>query len=205
MGQSEVPSELDQLSIRLLEVLEQSGGTATSSELKNIIGHDSTRRINYRKSEYLEPAGWIETTQPEPVEPGNFPPQEWSITEQGVEFLESREEYPDEYRDIGERVELLEDQLDGLQEQLTDVRESRERIEDIQSQLTELAAGLNEIEDVVNSLKNDALFQSEDRRRINAALIAGSIAMDVFEDEYGEETVSEWFDQKDAELTQIPE
>ena len=113
MGDSD---NLDQLAIDILGVLEASDGEATTSDLKEMLGEDHTSRINHRKTEYLEPAGYVEIEQPL-GEPGPAPPAEWTLTEDGRERLNSEDNIDHEF-DIKGELEAIKSQLDRLEARL---------------------------------------------------------------------------------------
>ena len=114
MLDSEESIELDRMTMKALRLLDEHGGVATTSELKNVMGLDDTDDLNYRKREYLEPAGLIETHQPKPDSPGKFPPAEWRLTEKGSGVVDELQSEETDRRDIAERVELFFEQLNPL-------------------------------------------------------------------------------------------
>ena len=80
--------DLDTMSVRIIKALDDHGGSATTSELRNILGHEHTSHLHHRKVEYLEPHHLIDIHQPQDDSPGPSPPQEWSLTDNGLEILE---------------------------------------------------------------------------------------------------------------------
>jgi len=195
MVDSPVESELDRMAIQILQILDQHGGTAKSKEIRSVIGHEDTRLINYRKDEYLEPMGLIETVETEPMEPGEIPSLEWSLTEKGLELLDNINENETDQRDIAERIGLLEEQLEGIQEQLIEIQEPRNHTDSDSVDpegFAELAQDVSDLQRQVNQLQNGAFLSETLRNELNAAILISGVVKDTFIEERGEE----WFNQR---------
>jgi len=196
--------KLDPLCMEMLVAVDQHDGVASTREIRDFIGVDNTTRTNYRIREYLEPMGLVRVMEPE----FDVPPNELHLTDDGKEFLESVDESEQEiHRDIGERLGMVEEQLDGLQEQIMQVRESgvsqdsdteksavgSDEIENLQKQISKIAAEVRDI-------KQSPLFDETIQKELDAGLIASGVAKKILIDEFGEDRYLEIWDQKEAEL-----
>jgi len=102
---------------------------------------------------------------------------------------------------------MVEEQLDGLQEQIMQVRESgvsqdsdteksavgSDEIENLQKQISKIAAEVRDI-------KQSPLFDETIQKELDAGLIASGVAKKILIDEFGEDRYLEIWDQKEAEL-----
>lgn len=188
-GLDDIEWDLDILCQNILHALEQHDGEATTSEIRDFIGVESRSRLNYRINEYLVPQGLVSTHQPEP-EPGDIPPKELILTEDGEAALAALAEQADVNQDIAERVDQLETQMATLQEQMQDLHQrvdegaassgststasttsevSQSDVDDLQEQIANLAM---ELED----LKDDPLFDEDIRANIDQ-IRAGTLAL----------------------------
>lgn len=170
--------QLDALCRDILYALEEHGGMADSSEIRQFIGLDSRTKLNYRITEYLSPNEFVETHQP-PAKPGNIPPRELTLTEKGEQALDALTDAPVD-REIADRVDTLENSLKNLQSQLADLQETTpaettgggvdaEALDDLQQQVANIAMELE-------NLKNDKIFDPQLRNEIDASRI-GVLAM----------------------------
>jgi DNA-binding PadR family transcriptional regulator len=192
------------MSLKILEALNEHGGVATSTELKNVLGHDSTRLVNYRKDKYLKPAGLIDTRQPEEDDSGGIPTLEWSLTEKGLETLEELDESSEEYRDLGDRVGLLEDQVGGMLETLEEIQEEGIHTgSDTGSdeQVMELIEAVERVESRLDEIESNPIFDEEMQTQLNAIMIFAGISKDTFIEERGGDYLDERWPEKEEEIT----
>jgi DNA-binding PadR family transcriptional regulator len=214
MIRPETVEKVDSMSIKILEVLDSHGGTATTTEIKNALGHDSNDYVNYRKRAHLEPTGLIDTFQPESTTERNIPTLEWSLTEKGLEFLEEYAEDSGAHRDLGERVELIEDQLDGMQETLVEIQEDGgqsdsetdekilsliQTVEDLEGEIGGLHEQVNGLDTRVKEIESSPLFDEDIQEKLDVAIIMAAVSKHYFIEEYGREEVRDLFVEKDEE------
>jgi len=199
--------KLDPLCMEMLVAVDQHDGVASTREIRDFIGVDNTTRTNYRIREYLEPMGLVRVMEPE-FDELPVPPNELHLTDDGKEFLESVDESEQEiHRDIGERLGMVEEQLDGLQEQIMQVQESgvsqdsdteksgvdSGELEDLQKQISKIAAEVRDI-------KQSPLFDETIQEQLDVGLLASAVAKEILIDEFGEDRYREIWGQKKAEL-----
>jgi DNA-binding HxlR family transcriptional regulator len=200
MADPTIRENLDSMSVKILEVLENHGGTATTTEIKNSLGHETNNFVNYRKRAHLEPAGLIDTFQPESESPGNIPALEWSLTEKGLEFLEELDEDSRSPRDLGERVELIEDQISAIQESLAELDEGEKHngTDDTESeQIMELIEAVERVESRLDGIESNPIFDEDMQFQMDSIMgFAGVVKEDYLEemeqDELSEQIKSRW-------------
>ncbi|WP_436936488.1 hypothetical protein [Halovenus marina] len=202
--------ELDTMSVKILQVLDEHDGVATSTEIKNVLGHDSTRLINYRKYEYLEPAGLIDTSQTEGERSGGRPTQEWSLTEKGLELVDEIDEETGEPRGLADRVERVEDRLGALQETLSELEEQgvnsdseageNDQILSLIESVNNLQQRVGEVESRVESIESYPVFDEEMQGTLDAAITMSAVSKQLLAEEHGEERVADLFAEKEEDL-----
>jgi DNA-binding HxlR family transcriptional regulator len=208
MVQIEIRDDLDRMSIRILEVLEDHGGTATTSEIKNVLGHEDTDLLNYRRRKYLAPAGLIDVYQPPSESPGPVPAQEWSLTEKGLDLLEDLEGSSEDYRDIGERVELVEDQLDAIQDTLAEIDSGANHTEsdtDNPEQIMELIEAVERVESRLEEIESNPIFSKKMAIQLNSIMGFAGIVKDDYLDEMGSEELSDQIEARMEKIETFPE
>jgi hypothetical protein len=150
---------LDWISRGILVALNDTGGTATTSEIKTQTGVTEGTKVPYRLKNKLAPAGLVELTRPGMDENGRTLPLEATLTNPGTELadqLEDEEDVADtpdvtDYADkLDARVTRIESQLDQL---TTETDESGDEDTDLHAQITDL------------DRKLEALYQSMARFR----------------------------------------
>lgn len=114
---------LDSLTKDILLRLMQDG-SATTSDLREAVGVESTKRVKYRVRTKLQPNGLVRVEKRGKDEYGRDLPHRIHLTEKGEAFCES---YEDELRssdglDVEERVDRLERQFDRLREEVIRLR-----------------------------------------------------------------------------------
>lgn len=198
--------ELDRMSLKILESLNEHGGVATSTELKNVLGHDSTRLVNYRKDKYLEPAGLIDVHQPEEDSSGGIPTLEWSLTEKGLEVLEDLDESSKEYRDLGERVGLLEDQVDAVRETLEEIQNGDIHTEFDTGESEQIMRLIERVEDLearLDEIESNTIFDEEFQAQLNAIMTFAGIWKDEIIKEKGADFIDDRWGEKKDEIIEI--
>lgn len=194
MSESETGlEEIDTLGVDILRALDDHGGEATSAELRNYLGLDSTTRFNYRIREILDPSGYVDTRQPT-RDDGRIPAKEIELTEAGRERLEVLEDPTDTRRQIADRVDRLEEQVNGLRDENRELREQNERLQEviegsdvgqIVGRVETLEADVDDVQSTVRSIASDPLLDDEQTRadrdsalilaNVNKRLLAGEI------------------------------
>lgn len=192
--------QLDRLCVEVLKGLESHGGEATTSELRDVTSAERGYLILYRVDGKLEEEGYVESFQPDGGA-GENPPREITLTDEGREvlkdILEAESDSP--HREIGERLESVEDQLESLQSRLGEIENddmSQDVDTDIQKQITAIADGVNDLESRVETIEENAIFNSEMQAQLNSAIWMGSVAKDLLSEEFGEERVMEMVNEK---------
>lgn len=192
--------ELDRMSISILETLDDHSGTATTTEIKNVLGHESTRMLNYRKDRYLEPMELIDTFQPDEGEGTGLPAQEWSLTEKGIELLAEIED-TGERRDLGERVQMMEKKVNSLQEDFQSLNPESDT--GAESDMPEVQEELSELREEIEELKQGLVVSQKMESQLNSTMVMASAAKEILIEEHGEERVSALFEERGAELDLI--
>lgn len=204
--------EVDNLCEEILEGVAQHGGTATSTQVRKLLGIDSTTRFNYRIREKLVPEGLVETRQPDPS-PGEFPPKEITLTDHGKDYLESLDSQGRFGDDLAARLERLEEQVDSLRQENRELREENEELKAVieQSNVEQIIGRVRELTDDVDSLQarvsdwegtlgdlqSDPVIENETaRKNINTGLILGNALRELAVEEYGEDRVMDLVSEK---------
>jgi vacuolar-type H+-ATPase subunit I/STV1 len=208
--------ELDLLGVKILEALEEHGGEATSTDLRNYLGVEKRAKFNYRVREYLAPEGLIEATQPDP-EPGNIPPQELRLTERGEQYLSEVDSEGLVPEGIVERLDRLEEQVDGLRSENKKLREENEelkaaiegsdveqivgRVQELTNDVDRLQTKTGNLQDALGDLNSDPVVGSDFApTAINTGYLLGNVARELLVEQVGEDRVEEVFDEKRAKL-----
>jgi len=191
--------ELDQTGVDILRALVQHDGTATSTELRKFLGLDSTTKFNYRVREYLAPEGLIKTHQPEP-EPGGFPPKEITLTEHGKEYLEGLDSGDRNSGGIADRLDRLEEQVEGLRQENQELREENQelkemiegsdvemvtgRVQELTDDVDRLQAKMSNMQEAIGETQSHPLIQSrETAEGFDAMLVMMNASRRIIEDE----------------------
>ena len=172
MEQSDI--DLGILSKEILSALENHGGEATSSEIREFLGVDNRSKINYRLREELEPRGLIDSHQPESG-PGPIPPKELTLTDDGKRVLEEIEAEHQINRDIAERVEQLERQIEDQPQHPSSVS---------QSDFEALQSRVNRLEKSMQRIKTDPLFDEDFRKNLDDMRVGVIAVTDFVIDEH---------------------
>lgn len=217
-----IAEDLDRMSVKILETIRSHGGAATTTEIKNSLGVESTDYVNYRKRAHLEPHGLVDEFQQKQDGGGGLPPLELSLTEKGLDFLDNVDEDNDEFRDLGERVNMMEDQLSAIQEQLANLDEGdnhtdsdtgsseqmmdlSETVEALSSEVGEFASRLDEVESELNSLSESLYFTPKMKTQLDAVITFSSVFKEIMESEHGQDKLKEMFSQKRDEVKTFDE
>lgn len=166
------PLDLGDDAIRVLVAIDALGGEATTSEVRPEVDFDVSvpaRKIKYQVSEYLEPAGLVESFQPE-GNTGEIPPKEYTLTESGESYLESYEGDIQSERVDGDRLAQLEARIDDLEAENERLREQvaetesgaaggvdEDTIAELEQRLDGFDAELDEIDDYLDEFDRDIL------------------------------------------------
>jgi len=204
--------EVDNLCVEIMEGIAQHGGTATSTQLRKLLGVDSTTRFNYRVREKLVPEGLVETRQPDPS-PGEFPPKEITLTDHGEDFLESLDSEGRFGDEIAARLERLEEQVDALRQENLELREENEelktviessdveqvvgRVQELTDDIDSLQATTSNLNDALGDLNSDPVIGNETaQKNINTGLILGNALRELAVEEHGEDRVMDLISEK---------
>jgi len=197
--------EIDQLGIDILKALVDHDGKADSTALREYLGLDGRSRFNYRISEYLEPEGLIETTQPEP-EPGMYPPKIISLTEGGKQYLDELNNDEDASRGIAERLERIEEQVDGLRKENQELREENQelresdvsfvvdRVPELTGDVDELQSTVRNLQEALGEIQTHPVIENENAGPgLNEIIIMANACRRVIESEFehGDELIEE--------------
>lgn len=191
--------ELDLLGVKILEALEEHGGEAPSTDLRNYLGVEKRARFNYRVREYLAPEGLIEATQPDP-EPGNIPPQELRLTERGRQYLSEVDSEGLVPEGIVERLDRLEEQVDGLRSENKKLREENEelketirdsgvdtvvsRVPELTSDVDDLQVAVSNLQDALGDIQTHPVIESQDvAAGLNGIIVMANACRRVIESE----------------------
>jgi predicted MarR family transcription regulator len=115
---------LDPLTKDILLCLMEQDGSATTSDVRETVGVESTKRVKYRVRTKLQPHGLVRVEKRGKDEYGRDLPHRIHLTETGEALCES---YENELRssdglDVEERVDRLERQFDRLREEVIQLR-----------------------------------------------------------------------------------
>ena len=185
MSESEtVVESLDHWPRKILSAIDQHNGDATSSEIREFLGAETTTQINYHVTEHLESRGLVETHQPESG-PGPNAPKRYTLTERGAKAVEALAEEQTIHQDVAERIDRLEAQVDALRDENRDLRkqlesgtqssstdESGTDHDALQEQIANLAME-------VEKLKEDPLFDETFRKELDNFRV-GTLALTDF-------------------------
>ena len=181
--------EIDALGKQMLSELADLGGESNSKKLREQLDGVEHSPFHYRLTAYLEPLGLVETHQPE-AKPGDIPPKEITLTDDGTEFLEGVEDTVGE--GVEARLERLEQQLDTLQRENQELRSAIEQsgAGAVQDEIRGLRDEITSLQDRVRQIEQHPVIEkSNSPSVIDAALISGNTARVMLKDEYGEDTV----------------
>jgi chromosome segregation ATPase len=152
--------DLDWRSIEILQALTQADGPLETSTIRDSTAVEDNRRILYRVTEHLEPAGLVTTTQPDRAGT-TIPPKKVTLTETGREATQSIQNNRDgdstledlpglvdqlqaEVDALTEKAETLEEQLTHVDEQLAQRRETDAAVSNALTNLDERLTALEE-------------------------------------------------------------
>lgn len=216
MDPSRIVSQLDETALQILVLLDEMGGSASASELREMLGHPSTDRINHHRYQNLEPLDLIECESPEPPEPGKLPAFIWELTEKGELVAEEYDQGPD--LAVDERLDTLEEQVAGLRGSVQEVKETVDRggtvgkdeIADLTEDVNQLQRHMNTVVDDLSEmnrrlsrLEKDSLFGPEMRNQINGAIAMTKVSNQILKREYGESNVKAGFENQLNSITKL--
>ena len=152
--------DLDWRSIEILQALAQADEPLETSTIRDSTAVEDNRRILYRVTEHLEPAGLVTTTQPD-RNGTTIPPKKVALTEKGKEATQSiqttrngdstLEDLPGlvdqlqaEVDTLTEKVSTLEEQVTHVDEQLAERRETDAAVSNALTDLDERLTALEE-------------------------------------------------------------
>lgn len=209
-------SDLDPLSRDILRGLENCDGEAPSSEVRRVREIKDADRCNYRIREHLEPKGLIETEQP--VSEGGRPPAKiLTLTEKGKEVLDANDGTQSDK--VAERLERLEEQVDGLRQENLELREENEelkaviegsdvervvgRVQELTDDVDALQATTSNLRDALGGLNSDPVVGNETaQKNINTGLILGNALRELAVEEFGEERVMGFISEKQEKFAE---
>ena len=146
--------ELDWKSLEILRVLGETDEELTTSEIRETTGIEPNRIIRYRVSEYLEPAGFVETRQPT-SEGTMVPAKRIQLTEQGTEIVAGLEDRDDDdvlVSELPERLEQVNSRLHTLTQQ---VEQNSDALEERRETDGEVAQALKDIDQRLSTLETE--------------------------------------------------
>ncbi|KYH24383.1 hypothetical protein HAPAU_33660 [Halalkalicoccus paucihalophilus] len=123
--------DLDWRSIEILQALAQADGSLETSTIRESTAVEDNRRILYRITEHLEPAGLVITTQPN-RDGTTIPPKKVTLTEQGQEATQSIQNNRDgdsTLKDLPGLVDQLQAEVDALTEKVTTLEEQLTQVD----------------------------------------------------------------------------
>lgn len=152
--------DFDWRSIEILQALAQADGPLETSTIRDSTAVEDNRRILYRVTEHLEPAGLVTTTQPD-RDGTTIPPKKITLTEKGQETTQSIQDGQDQATDLNDlpglvdqlqaEVDTLTEKVSTLEEQVTHVNEQlaerRETDAAVSNALTDLDERLTTLEE----------------------------------------------------------
>lgn len=147
--------DLDELALEVLEAVYETGGEATTSEVKRYTGIDKNARIHYRFDK-LEDAGLIEVGQGE-AEGNRLPPKKAVLTDEAERQVEGGLFGDEEEPTIAERMNRLERRFEVLMDEFEEVRDEFRRWryneeEDREVDITELLDKMETLDDNLGGL-----------------------------------------------------
>lgn len=143
---------LDWKSLNILRVLGDTDEELTTSEIRETTGIEPNRIIRYRVSEYLEPAGLVETRQPT-SEGTVVPAKRIQLTEQGRELVADLDDPDDDISvsELPERLEQVKSRLHTLEQQ---VEQNNAALEKRRETDSDVAETLKDIDNRLSTLEN---------------------------------------------------
>jgi len=189
---------LDPLCIEMLMAVDKQGGTATTREIRKLIGEDSTTRTNYRISEYLEPMGLVDVERPDDDEFAT-PPKILHLTEQGEEILETVDDSEHEFaKDIGEQMKVMENKIEAIEDRIMTLETSHSSQDsDVdsggapQESIAEVASELEKIKSEVEDIKSSLYFTDQIKGEIDTAILCSVASREILKEEFGESRFTE--------------
>ncbi|KYH24227.1 hypothetical protein HAPAU_36980 [Halalkalicoccus paucihalophilus] len=121
----------DWRSIEILQALTQADEALETSVIRDATAVEDNRRILYRVTEHLEPAGLVTTTQPN-RDGTTIPPKKVTLTETGREATQSIQNNRDgdnTLEDLPGLVDQLQAEVDALTEKVTTVEEQLTQVD----------------------------------------------------------------------------
>lgn len=202
-------ADLRQIEIDILRALTEHDGQAKSVELRKYLGIDKAEKFNYRVREILEPAGYVTTAQ-QKVDPGKIPPNTVTMTSEGRQLLQR--ENLGEGKQIAERLDRLESQVEALRTENKDLRERNEELaaavrdaetDQLIQDVDQLIQDVDQLNEDVKILKNSDLHTSLGvARQIDKNAIKADAAIRYIKGWADEDNVDEllWEIEQNAEL-----
>lgn len=144
--------KLDWKSLEILRVLGETDEELTTSEIRETTGIEPNRIIRYRVSEYLEPAGLVETRQPT-SEGTVVPAKRIQLTENGREVVADLGDRGDDdvsLNELPERLEQVDTRLHALEQQ---VEQNNDALEQRRETDSKVSATLNDIDQRLSTLE----------------------------------------------------
>lgn len=186
-------------SIEILQALALEGGEANTTVLRKATEFDDRHKVTYRVNEYLEPAGLVDTHQPEGDGSRVNPPKEMTLTEDGREFVETIDEQG-LYGQIADRLDRLEKQVDGLRQENRELREENEelkaaiegsdvetvtsRVKELTDDVDRLQAKMSNMQEAIGETQTHPLIQSrETAEGFDAMLVMMNACRRIIEEE----------------------
>jgi DNA-binding PadR family transcriptional regulator len=164
--------DLDDMAVTILEAIWQNGGEADTSEIKQYTGFEDNSRLHYRRTEHLEPNGFVECTTEDRGD--TLTVTVWQLTEQGEKAVDRHmtdtdtpplKQTVDELRDVvGDlnrkvqafegRLNNTEQQFDEIQETFGSVDETITKAEEVTEKAEMVTARYDEVREENSELKN---------------------------------------------------
>lgn len=152
------------MAVTILEAIWQNGGEADTSEIKEYTGFEDNSRLHYRRTEHLEPNGFVECTTED--RGGTLTVTVWQLTEQGEKAVDRHmtdtdtpplKQTVDELReivgDLNRKVQSFEGRVNHVEE--TNVTD--DDLEELQDENAETESGLEQRLNRIEA-KQDALL-----------------------------------------------
>ena len=207
-------NQLDRLARKMLRLLAEYDGLLTASEFKQLLGHDHSSMIHYRRKEYLEPMGLVSTETPS-GSPGDWPSVRFSLTDRGERVVELLDEGDGDggsgVGEFGARIEELESELADLHNRVNEMDTGgggasaggdidREVLASVEDRLVELDEELTELRNRVARIEDDPLFDEGFRDQFDRTLVTTAVVKELVFPKHDDDEIQEALQEKRTSL-----